>query len=63
MPNYKITFFLLNGKKKTGIRFHVSQDISLIKSVAVANFKKATPEERLDYIDVEPTALGKNMNV
>ncbi len=63
MPNYKITIYLRSGKKMTGIRYHSSQDIGMIKSFAIEKFKKAFPLERLDYVDVDPTALGKNIDV
>jgi hypothetical protein len=60
---YKITIYLKNGMFKIGMRFHPSNEIIEVRSIASEKAYKTIDREKIDYIEVEPTARPAEKNL
>jgi hypothetical protein len=63
LPNYKIIIYLKNGMFKIGVRFHPSKEASEVRTIASEKAYKTIGREKIDYIDVEPTARPAEKNL
>jgi hypothetical protein len=56
VPNYLITIYLKSGTYHQGIRWHSSYDPAWVRNVVEEKAFKTIGQEKIDQIDVMPTA-------